>query len=109
MMRRPRRLPPSRPRRTVKSIFLARRYLEANRLDLSFVPEFSDSDQGLTVMNFYVLAHAPRAEAAGEGSAAPGTAAAPSAPAAAASSEPAAAAEASATPTAPEAATAESQ
>lgn len=43
----------------VKSIFLARRFLQEDSLDLSFVPEFSDSDNGLTVMNFYVLAHSP--------------------------------------------------
>ncbi|KAG8468681.1 hypothetical protein KFE25_013764 [Diacronema lutheri] len=45
--------------RTVKSIFLARRFLQDDSLDLSFVPQFSDSDNGLTVMNFYVLAHSP--------------------------------------------------
>lgn len=43
----------------VKAVFLARRYLQDDELDLSFVPEFSDSDNGLTVMNFLVLAHRP--------------------------------------------------
>ncbi|KAJ1638862.1 stage V sporulation protein S-domain-containing protein [Pavlovales sp. CCMP2436] len=52
--------------RTVKSIFLARRFLVDDNLDLSFVPEFSDSDNGLTVMNFYVLAHAPKAKGEAE-------------------------------------------
>lgn len=41
--------------RTVKSIFLARRYLEADALYPYFVPEFGKSSDGASLMYFHVL------------------------------------------------------
>lgn len=44
--------------RALKSIYLARHYLQEDALDLSIVPEFGKSDDGISLVNIFVLSHA---------------------------------------------------
>ena len=44
--------------RALKAIFLARHHLAEEKLDLSIVPEFGKSDEGVSLVNIFVLSHA---------------------------------------------------
>ena len=44
--------------RALKAIFLARHHLAEENLDLSIVPEFGKSDEGVSLVNIFVLSHA---------------------------------------------------
>ena len=47
--------------RALKAIFLARHHLAEDKLDLSIIPEFGKSDEGVSLVNIFVLSHAPGA------------------------------------------------
>lgn len=43
--------------RALKAVFIARHHLRDEQTDLSIVPEFGQSDEGLSLVNIFVLSH----------------------------------------------------
>lgn len=42
---------------TMKAIYLARHYLQEDGSDASMIPEFDHSEDGVSLINFFILTH----------------------------------------------------
>jgi len=46
---------------SLQAVYLARRYLEEDGLDLSVVPEFENVERGPSIVHLFTLVHKPNA------------------------------------------------